>query len=717
MIHIEVNGFRFGAPRGSSILDVCKNLGLTVPRFCYHEMLSVSGNCRMCLVEVENTEKPVASCITEIEQGMVVFVNSPFVKKARENVLETLLLNHPLDCPICDQAGECDLQDQAKTFGTAYAKYFFKKRSVEDKDCGPLIKTIMTRCIHCTRCVRFATEIAGIDTLGTFGRGTSTEIGTYVTKKIDSEISGTIIDLCPVGALTAKPYAFKGRPWELKITDTIDVLDSLCSTISIHHRKSQVLRVLPRISSINDGIISDKARFSLDSHGSNRIKALYQKTNNKYYEETHRNRPLPKLSDKVPTNKRERNALLFQRELPWKRFYNAFACNPLIHSGAREVVIVITPETDYTTACFYKKLSHQFSEDYNVQVLNLHQKTVKRNLYIQNDNSSVSSIKEDGGNFCYVLSANPKVECTVLNAKLRRKYLYSTMSVYCSGQSFKSNMPTTFVNLSLKSTLDVFDCVKKSVSSSVVEEYKSIFVISENFSTRIDNLSNIITFLKEKTISCQLFLLSRFSNAEGINYLNIDSINKKETLDAANVFCSNLDDTLMTRKFLSKKKDVSFWMNSHGSKYASKCHFVLPASSTLETQGLYINLEQRPQNSKAVLSPSFNSVDPKNIIDTIFVKSEKFNKGKPNMTKEILIEDEASSYIYEAAAKETLYDYFYKNLVHEIFNTLFKGEQISCSKYPFKAMLFDFYLSSKELKNSSTMQICSKDMFIKTNFN
>jgi len=212
VIDVVIDDLKFSAKSDTTIIEACKHAGITIPRFCYHETLSISGNCRMCLVEIEGLEKPVASCLTEVFHNICISTKSVFVKKARENVLETLLLNHPLDCPICDQAGECDLQDQAKTFGTDYSRFFFKKRGVEDKDCGPFIKTIMTRCIHCTRCVRFGSEIAGVHTIGTLNRGSSTEIGGYISTFLDSEISGNVIDLCPVGALNSKPYSFTSRP-------------------------------------------------------------------------------------------------------------------------------------------------------------------------------------------------------------------------------------------------------------------------------------------------------------------------------------------------------------------------------------------------------------------------------------------------------------------------------------------------------------------------
>ena len=280
MISLVINNQKVLVPRGSSILEACKQVGLDIPRFCYHENLSVAGNCRMCLVEIEKSPKPVAACAMPVANNMVVYTDTPLVKKARENVLETLLLNHPLDCPICDQGGECDLQDQTKIFGSDYSRMYYKKRSVVDKYCGPLIKTIMTRCIHCTRCVRFATEVAGIDTLGTLKRGTDTEIGAYIDRVFQTEISGNVIDLCPVGALTSKPYAFTARPWELRKYATIDPLDCTGSNIIVELKETEIVRVLPKYSSeINFEWITDKIRFSYDSLKQSRINSTFFKQN------------------------------------------------------------------------------------------------------------------------------------------------------------------------------------------------------------------------------------------------------------------------------------------------------------------------------------------------------------------------------------------------------------------------------------------------------
>jgi NADH dehydrogenase (ubiquinone) Fe-S protein 1 len=260
---------------------------MEVPRFCYHERLSIAGNCRMCLVEIEKTPKPVASCAMPLMEGMKIYTDTPLVKKAREAVLEFLLLNHPLDCPICDQGGECDLQDQTLIFGSDRSRFYEAKRTVEDKNYGPLVKTIMTRCIHCTRCVRFATEIAGVEDLGATGRGNETEIGTYIGNTMKSELSGNVIDLCPVGALTSKPYAFTSRPWEIKSSNSIDVSDGLGSNIRVDFKGTEILRILPRLNeNINEEWISDKARFSYDGLKENRVHSPCQTINKWKYQQS-----------------------------------------------------------------------------------------------------------------------------------------------------------------------------------------------------------------------------------------------------------------------------------------------------------------------------------------------------------------------------------------------------------------------------------------------
>ncbi|MBN9318531.1 MAG: NADH-quinone oxidoreductase subunit NuoG, partial [Caulobacterales bacterium] len=262
----KVNGVETEFEPGMTVLQVAELAGEEIPRFCYHERLSIAGNCRMCLVEVKpGPPKPQASCALPAADGQEIFTKTPMVKKAREGVMEFLLINHPLDCPICDQGGECDLQDQAMGYGRDDSRYAENKRAVEEKYMGPLIKTIMTRCIQCTRCVRFITEVAGVPEIGLISRGEDVEITTYLNAAVTSELSANVIDLCPVGALTSKPYAFEARPWELKKTESVDVMDALGSSIRVDSRGTAVMRVLPRVNEdVNEEWLSDKGRYACD---------------------------------------------------------------------------------------------------------------------------------------------------------------------------------------------------------------------------------------------------------------------------------------------------------------------------------------------------------------------------------------------------------------------------------------------------------------------
>jgi NADH-quinone oxidoreductase subunit G len=282
MAKVTVDGIEVEVPNGVSVLQACEAAGKEIPRFCYHERLSVAGNCRMCLVEVEKAPKPIASCAYPVADGMKVFTDSPMVRNGRRGVMEFLLINHPLDCPICDQGGECDLQDQAVAYGMDHSRYREEKRAVKDKYLGPLVKTIMTRCIQCTRCVRFATEVAGVPELGATNRGENMEIGTYVEKALTTELSGNLIDICPVGALTSRPYAFVSRPWELRKTDSVDVLDATGTNIRIDARSGEVLRILPRTNDdVNEEWMADRGRFAFDGLKRRRLDRPWVRENGK----------------------------------------------------------------------------------------------------------------------------------------------------------------------------------------------------------------------------------------------------------------------------------------------------------------------------------------------------------------------------------------------------------------------------------------------------
>ncbi len=319
MTKLIVDGKEIDVPADFTLLQACEAAGAEIPRFCYHERLSIAGNCRMCLVEVKGSPKPVASCAWGVRdcrpgpngEAPEVKTASPLVKKAREGVMEFLLINHPLDCPICDQGGECDLQDQAMAYGHArFNRYDENKRAVTDKNMGPLVNTIMTRCIHCTRCVRFAAEVAGVDEIGATGRGEDMEITTYLEKAVTSEMSGNVIDLCPVGALTSKPYQFNARPWELTKTESVDIMDAVGCAIRVDTRGREVMRILPRVNEdINEEWISDKTRFVWDGLRRQRLDRPYVRQNGKLQPASWQE-AFAAIADRVRSTKPERMAAL-----------------------------------------------------------------------------------------------------------------------------------------------------------------------------------------------------------------------------------------------------------------------------------------------------------------------------------------------------------------------------------------------------------------------
>jgi NADH dehydrogenase (ubiquinone) Fe-S protein 1 len=417
MTKVFVNDVEVLVKRGSTALQACEAVGIEIPRFCYHERLSIAGNCRMCLVEVEKTPKPVASCAMPLMDGMKIYTDTPLVKKAREAVLEFLLLNHPLDCPICDQGGECDLQDQAIVFGSDRSRFYETKRSVEDKNCGPLVKTIMTRCIHCTRCVRFSTEIAGVEDLGTTGRGEDTEIGTYVGKALESELSGNVIDLCPVGALTSKPYAFTSRPWEIRNTNSIDISDGVGSNTRIDFRGTEILRVLPRFNEeVNEEWISDKARFMYDGLKRQRIGSAYQKKNGQITATSWRS-SLNKISS------------LLSNTDPSKVSFTA--------GGATNTATLVIMRD------FLNKLG---VSNCNYSTTNSWTPDLSKDYLL---NGTISDI--ENSDVCLIVNSNPRAEATLLNARLRKRYLQGGFEVAYVGPHTDLTFPCTHIGTSLVS--------------------------------------------------------------------------------------------------------------------------------------------------------------------------------------------------------------------------------------------------------------------------
>jgi NADH-quinone oxidoreductase subunit G len=390
MVKLTVDGIDVEIEAGSSVLQACEKAGKEIPRFCYHERLSVAGNCRMCLVEIEKAPKPIASCAYPVAEGMAVKTDTPMVRNGRRGVMEFLLINHPLDCPICDQGGECDLQDQSYAYGMDHSRYAENKRAVKDKNLGPLVKTVMPRCIQCTRGIRFATEIAGVPELGATARGENLEVGTYVKKALTSELSGNLIDICPVGALTSKPYAFVSRPWELKKTDSVDVLDAVGAPIRIDARGPEVLRILPRVDDeINEEWLGDKSRFSLDGLKRRRLDRPWLRDNGKL------------------------------RPASWQEAFGAIAAKLQGLPGERMGAIAGDLCDAESMMALRDLLSSLGSKNFDCRQDGAKLDAGRREFYLFN--STIAGI--DAADAVLLIGTNPRHEATVLNARLRKRYL------------------------------------------------------------------------------------------------------------------------------------------------------------------------------------------------------------------------------------------------------------------------------------------------------
>ncbi|MDG1995651.1 MAG: NADH-quinone oxidoreductase subunit NuoG [Emcibacteraceae bacterium] len=390
---LTIDGIEVEVEQGTTVLQAAEQAGIEIPRFCYHERLSIAGNCRMCLVEVApGPPKPAASCALPAGEGMEVKTNTEKVKKFREGVMEFMLINHPLDCPVCDQGGECDLQDQSVAYGEGSSRYNEKRRVVKEKNMGPLIRTIMTRCIHCTRCVRFADEIAGVPSLGAIGRGENMQITTYQEKAFASEMSGNVVDLCPVGALTSRPYTFKARPWELKNTETIDIHDALGSNVRVDSRGSAVMRALPRIhEEVNEEWISDKTRHAVDGLAKNRLDRPYMKKDGKLQEAT------------------------------WGEAFAAIA-EKIDGVKAGELAGLVGDLADAESMFAFKELMNSIGADIECRQDGSKIGAKHRAGYLFN--SGVAGI--DDADAILIVGSNTRLESPVLNSRIRQRWLAGT---------------------------------------------------------------------------------------------------------------------------------------------------------------------------------------------------------------------------------------------------------------------------------------------------
>jgi NADH dehydrogenase (ubiquinone) Fe-S protein 1 len=619
----------------------------------------------MCLVEIEKTPKPVSSCTLPVSNNMQIFTDSPLVKKARENVVETLLLNHPLDCPICDQGGECDLQDQTKMWGSDYSRFFMTKRGVEDKNCGPLIKTIMTRCIHCTRCVRFGSEIAGVDVLGTLNRGTSTEIGGYISRIFNSEISGNVIDLCPVGALTSKPYAFKARPWELRSNESIDLTDSTGSNIYVNFKESEILRILPKSNSeINENLISDKARFSHDSSKNQRLQKIFQKTVNSSY---------------ISIN--------------WQHFLEKF--DSLVNKETnKKFVFLVNEELDLNSFNTLRLIENRNSGLVTIKSVSRSSFAYK-NTFTSWTSNKIKDIK-NASKICFLLSSNIRLEGSMLNAKIRSKTCSENFDVISLGQKFNSNFPLKVVNLTTDTLLNILEA-KSLISKLILSKKSPLFILGESLNSRILGTASISAFLKSLNSSSIVINIKGAANTESIRFLGIESLTTNTLLKSDVIVAVNLEDTISLRKQLKSLNKTIVWINSHGSKIASMASYIVPSATCFEQEGLFVNLEQRPQKSLKTLGNVEDARSTKSILLSMYPSVSEKKLSFLDFLNEIVL----SPKLFKSIQNK------FSSLGGGATNYLSRINFVS--KHPIKSTIEDFYRSTNMSKNSITMAKCSQE--------
>jgi len=679
MIYLKIDNLNIETKPRIAIIEACQLIGIKLPRFCYHELLSISGNCRMCLVEVDTIEKPIASCATEAKNGMEIFIENAFVKKARENSLELLLINHPLDCPICDQAGECDLQDQAKAFGTTQSRYFYPKKTTEDKFLNPLISTIMTRCITCTRCVRFASEIAGIDSLGTLGRGKETEINTFAKQLFKSEISGNIVDLCPVGALTNSAYAFKARPWELRISESIDITDSLCSKIYINTKENKIYRVLPKNEkTLKESLISDLSRYSFEYLHTDRLKNILH-----YSNETNQ---LEKTSTINEGFNHINNYLKKKRK-------------------KKKITIFIDNKCDLETAYILNQI--KYLKKGILKVINI-DKIKKTNYFKSINNKQSLDFIKNTNEFCCTISTDIKIENPVLNLKLRFKNQILDQKILHFGFNSKTNIIRKIITLNIFNILKLFHGKIKKFSINLIKKKKSLLILGENIFKRISTFTNILNSIKKISKFSEILILYTKVNGEGLNLFHFDSLNDKNIKNELHIHINTEENNIVRKIITNSKKAVL--LNSNGSELLSLADFVFPIQSSFEKQNYYISNIHIPQKTEVIIKNLDNHIlSPKDILLKIFdknLKVEKKIKKDGHILKNTFL-----NYVFENSINIHFENNEYNWILNNKKKTFDKYNVIST--YPLKPEIQNYYNSNLFAKKAKPLIKASK-IYIET---
>ena len=662
MIKLKIDNKNIEVEPGTTILQACEIAGKEIPRFCYHEKLSIAGNCRMCLVEVSGSKKPVASCAMPAVDGQEIKTNSEMVKKAREGVMEFLLVNHPLDCPICDQGGECDLQDQAFNYGGGKSRYELNKRSVKEKNMGPLIKTHMNRCIHCTRCIRFAEEVAGVEELGAINRGENMEISTYLEKAVTSEFSANLIDLCPVGALTSKPYAFEARPWELKKTESVDVMDAIGSNIRIDSKGWEVKRILPKINEdINEEWISDKTRFSCDGLLNNRIDSPYIKINGKL------------------TATSWGNAF---------EFIKSNVVNKKSFSGL--IGQLVDVETTFAFKEFFKKVFNSNLIDFRQKNLFLKNSSLFHNIF----NTPLNDIHNS--DLILLIGANPRHEASILNLKIRKAIKSNQAKVFSIG-----NIPDqTYKVHHLGDNIEILNDIDSNnidFSKVFYAAKKPIIIIGESvLNFKIGNF----VIEKSKSILSKANNLSGFNilhqNASSVGSIILESYNNnfKNLLLSDVIFLLNADEV----KIDKQSNQFIIYQGTHGGENASLADVVLPGAAFTEKEGIFVNLEGRPQLANKASYPPGNAKEDWKIIKAL---SDVFNKPLNFNSLEELREQMFDKYpiLKDLDCLPTIN---YKDI---------KIEEVDKIEQNIKLQDFKYYKSNIIARQSITMHECENKIF------
>lgn len=577
---LTIDGIEVEVEHGTTVLQAAEQAGIEIPRFCYHERLSIAGNCRMCLVEVSpGPPKPAASCALPAGDGMEVKTNTEKVKKYREGVMEFLLINHPLDCPICDQGGECDLQDQSMAYGIGNNRYNEKRRIVKEKYMGPLIRTIMTRCIHCTRCVRFADEIAGVPSLGAIGRGENTQITTYKEQAFASEMSGNVVDLCPVGALTSKPYTFKARPWELKNTETIDVHDALGSTIRIDSRGRAVMRALPRIhEEVNEEWISDKTRHAVDGLAKNRIDRPYVKKGGKLVEAT------------------------------WAEAFDVIA-NKLEGLNGDQIAGLVGDLCDAESMFAFKTMMN--SLDAKIDCRQDGSKVGAKHRVGYLFNSGVAGI--DQADACLLIGSNPRHESPVLNARLRQRWLSRKCKVANVGPevdlSYKVEQlgdSAAILQGILDGTNDFAETLSAAEKPMLIlgqgalnrDDSPAIIKLAHDIAEKYEFVSgdwngfNVLHTAASRVAALDMGLVTE-GGVEGI----LSGAEKGNIKVIYNLGADEIDRRRLKKAFV-------IYQGSHGDEGVRSADVVLPGVAYTEKPGTYLNTEGRVQLAqRAIFGP------------------------------------------------------------------------------------------------------------------